>query len=93
MAPTAMKEPMASVDSPVRPWPMVQPMAVTPPKPISTAPRSCWRRSSSEANPSRRNLPVASDHSAAPITTPTAVAMPKLRRSDLSVHIIRSSSE
>ena len=38
------------------PWPTVQPIAVTPPKPISTAPTSWLRRSSSEAKPSQRKL-------------------------------------
>jgi len=40
MPATAMNEPIASVDSPESPWPTVQPSAVTPPNPISTAPTS-----------------------------------------------------
>ena len=54
----AMKEPIARVDTPDRPWPIVQPIAVTPPKPISTAPMSWVRRSSIEAKPSQRNCRV-----------------------------------
>lgn len=38
MAAKVMKAPSDSVDNPDSPCPMVQPMAVTPPKPISTAP-------------------------------------------------------
>jgi hypothetical protein len=45
------------------------------------------------ANPSQRNLPVASETAPAPSTTPTSDMMPKLGCSDLSVHSISSSSE
>ena len=56
MPATAMNDPMASVESPDKPWPMVHPSAVTPPKPISTAPISWLRRSSMEAKPSQRKV-------------------------------------
>jgi regulator of protease activity HflC (stomatin/prohibitin superfamily) len=59
MPATAMNEPMASVDKPDKPWPMVQPRAVTPPKPISMAPTSWLRRSPMEAKPSQRKLLLA----------------------------------
>ena len=36
IAANARNEPTASVDTPVMPWPIVQPSAVTPPKPIRT---------------------------------------------------------
>jgi len=38
MAANVIIEPMASVETPVSPWPIVQPSAVTPPNPISTPP-------------------------------------------------------
>jgi hypothetical protein len=60
MPATAMKEPIASVDSPDRPWPTVQPSAVTPPKPISTAPTSWLRRSPSRRSPPSGSFLVAS---------------------------------
>src|SRR5258708_288884 len=38
MARKARIDPSARVEKPVRPWPMVHPIAVTPPKPISWPP-------------------------------------------------------
>ena len=87
-----MNEPSASVAMPVMPCPTVQPMAVTPPKPISTAPKSCWRRSDTDAKPSQRKRPVARATTAAPATTPSTEAMPSVRCSEASVQSISSSS-
>src|SRR5665811_1732107 len=85
---SATKEPMASVETPDNPWPMVQPMAVTPPKPIRTAPSSRLRRSSKEAKPSpfHRKWPDGNAYAQDPIATPTALATPNDTLSDLSVH-------
>jgi len=91
MASSATIEPSASVETPVMPWPTVQPIAVTPPKPISPAPISWLRRSCIEAKPSQRKWPVSSATASEPSTTPPAQAMPKLACSDLSVHSISSS--
>src|SRR6185295_8271345 len=38
MAPKVRNEPIARVETPVIPWPTVQPSAITPPMPISAAP-------------------------------------------------------
>src|SRR6185437_7880517 len=46
MPAAAANDANASVDSPVRPWPIEQPRAIAPPAPISAAPpaeRSMWR--------------------------------------------------
>src|SRR5450432_3389876 len=55
----AITEPSARVDMPVNPWPIVQPRAVTPPKPINTPPTIWLTRSSTDANPSQRKVRVA----------------------------------
>ena len=56
IAPKARNEPSASVDTPVSPCPIVQPSAVTPPKPIRMPPTTWLARSSTdrEALPAER---------------------------------------
>ena len=71
-----MKLPSASVDRPLSPWPMVQPMAVTPPTPMSTAPTRWLAVSSVPAKPSQRKLRVARATAAEPSTTPATATMP-----------------
>src|SRR5215470_512191 len=78
IAATASSEPSASVESPVSPCPIVQPRAVTPPKPINTPPTIWLTRSSTEANPSQRNVRVASATPAEPTANPRTPAMPKV---------------
>ena len=56
IAASARNEPTASVDTPVIPCPIVQPSAVTPPKPISTPPTMWLATSSVEPKPSQRNV-------------------------------------
>ncbi len=71
-----MIEPSARVEMPETPWPIVQPSAVTPPKPIS-APPIMWRAvSAASLKPSQRKLPLASAYAAEPAMTPAAEAMP-----------------
>src|ERR1035437_4181407 len=84
---TAIKEPIDKVERPDRPCPIVQPRAVTPPKPIKIAPNNWARRSSNEANPSpfQRKLPDANAYAQEPNATPTAAATPKVTLSDVSV--------
>src|SRR5215468_3102531 len=81
-----MSDPMAKVESPVSPCPIVQPSAVTPPKPINTPPTIWLTRSSMEAKPSQRNVRVASAMPADPTTIPTTPAMPKVTTRDWSLH-------
>ena len=59
IAKNAMNEPRASVDTPVIPWPMVQPIASTPPKPMSAPPTTWAMRSFASRKLSRRNVRVA----------------------------------
>ena len=53
-------EPSASVENPVIAWPMVQPSAVIPPKPISRPPTTWFAVSSASRKPSQRKVRVAS---------------------------------
>ena len=55
---------------------MVQPIAVTPPTPISTAPTRWLAVSSTLPNPSQRKLRVASATAAEPSTMPSTLTMP-----------------
>ncbi|MNX35515.1 hypothetical protein D3C86_657830 [compost metagenome] len=59
---------------------MVQPMAVTPPMPMSTAPVAWCARSPVPAKPSQRNSRDHSACSAAPATTPATDTMPSVSR-------------
>lgn len=60
----------ASVAKAVTPWPTELPIAMTPPKPISTAPPT-WRPSSrGSSQASERNIPRHSDPASAPSMTP-----------------------
>ena len=60
MATKVTIEPSASVEKPVIPWPMVQPSAVMPPKPISMPPTMWFAVSSASRKPSQRKVRVAS---------------------------------
>src|SRR5512139_3040819 len=80
MATKARMEPSARVEKPVMPWPMVQPIASTPPKPIRIAPTRWLTKSRAEANHSMRKLRETSDHSREPATTPASAMMPKVSR-------------
>ena len=92
MPATAMKLPSDSVDRPDRPWPTVQPKAVTPPMPISTAPTTWLAVSSVPAKPSQRKRRVASAMMADPAMTPATLTMPKLRCLFASLYRISQSS-
>src|SRR5208282_406038 len=78
IAPRARNEPRARVEIPVRPWPIVQPSAQTPPNPINTPPTIWLTRSSVDANPSQRNVRVATATAADPTAIPSTPAMPKV---------------
>jgi hypothetical protein len=71
-----MIEPSARVEKPETPWPMVQPSAVMPPKPMSRPPRMCSAVSSASRKPSQRKVRYASAYAAEPAMTPAAEAMP-----------------
>ena len=85
IAPTARNEPSASVDTPESPWPIVQPSAVTPPKPISMPPTTWLARSSVVVKPSQRKVFVASAMPADPTSMPSTPAMPNVSTRDWSV--------
>ena len=76
MPATARKLPSDSVETPDKPWPIVQPNAVIPPTPISAAPARWFTRSSTPPKPSQRKLRLTSATAALPITTPAAAQMP-----------------
>ena len=75
---SAINEPSASVDTPVTPCPMVQPMASMPPKPINTAPIICVIRSFLWANHSMRNVLLINDHNSEPSITPNTAITPNV---------------
>ena len=58
------------------PWLIVQPMAVTPPTPMSAAPVRWCARSSVFAKPCQRNSRVYSACAAAPAMTPSTDTTP-----------------
>jgi hypothetical protein len=59
IATKVMMAPTDKVEKPVMPWPTVQPIAVTPPKPISTPPMMWRNMSCAETKCSQRNALVA----------------------------------
>ena len=85
-------EPSARVEKPVIPWPTVQPMATTPPKPISAAPIRWLAVSSTLAKPSQRKPLVRIDQAKEPAMTPSTVAMAKVTVRLVSDHSISNSS-
>src|SRR6266511_5625244 len=93
IAPTVSSEPIASVDTPVRPCPIVQPSAVTPPKPIITAPTTWLPTSSTEPKPSHRNERCAIAIAPEPTIIPSTPAIPNVTMRDWSVHRNSSSSK
>ena len=73
----ASKEVADKVDRPLKPWPMVQPRASTPPTPIKVPPameRSMWRGDSKPSSFQRRRSRALSKE---PATTPTTIMMVK----------------
>ena len=73
----AISDASASVENPVRPCPIEQPNAITPPAPISAAPppeRSMWR---GDWKPSKWKRPVNSAVARLPANTPNTVTIPK----------------
>ena len=78
MEPKARIEPSASVETPVTPWPMVQPMESTPPTPMSTPPATWLAKSAPEANHSMRNLFAKIAYRNEPTITPVRAITPKL---------------
>ena len=92
MPATAMKLPSDKVDNPDSPCPTVQPNAVTPPTPISTAPTTWLAVSSVPAKPSQRKLRVASATMAEPTMTPSTLTMPMVSSLPLSLNRISQSS-
>ena len=70
---------------------MVQPIAVTPPTPISTAPTMWLAVSSVPAKPSQRKLPPASATAAEPSTTPSTLTMPSVSTRLVSLNRISQS--
>src|SRR3569832_1832162 len=78
MATKVRMEPSARVEKPVTPWPMVQPIASTPPNPIRIAPTRWLKKSRTEANHSIRKLREITDHSEEPAITPASAMMPKV---------------
>jgi hypothetical protein len=91
MPANAMKLPSASVLTPDKPWPMVQPIAVTPPTPIRNAPPRWLAVSSAPAKTSQRKLRSASATSAAPSTTPNTQTMPSASTRLVSLNSISHS--
>jgi len=59
-----MIEPSARVETPEIAWPMVQPSAVMPPKPISIPPTTWLAVSAASRKPSQRNVRVAKAYAA-----------------------------
>ena len=91
MPPKAAKLPSASVLTPLKPWPMVQPSAVTPPAPISAAPTMWLAVSSAPAKPSQRKRPLPSATSAEPSATPKTLTMPSVSTRRVSLNRISQS--
>ena len=85
-------EPTASVEIPVSPWPIVQPSAVTPPKPIRTPPTMWLATSSTDPNPSQRNVRDTRAYAVDPAIMPSTPAMPKVTIRDWSLQSMSSSS-
>ena len=77
---------------PVSPWPIVQPSAVTPPKPMRTPPTMWLATSSTEPKPSQRNVFDTSAYANDPASMPSTPAMPKVTMRDWSLQSISSSS-
>ena len=77
MAAKVRNEPSASVETPVMPWPMVQPSAITPPSPISAAPARLRSVSPVSEKVVMRNRPMASAAAKAPMSAPNTLAVPK----------------
>jgi hypothetical protein len=63
---------------PVSPCPIVQPSAVTPPKPIITPPTMWFATSATEPKPSQRNERCAIAIPPDPTIMPSTPAMPKV---------------
>src|SRR5688572_29712287 len=78
MARKARIEPTARVETPVTAAPIVQPIASTPPVPISATPSACAPKSFQPANHSMRNSRASTAQMAEPSITPASAATPKL---------------
>jgi hypothetical protein len=89
---TATKLVMPSVEMPLSPCPTVQPMAVTPPTPMSTPPTRWLATSSVLPKPSQRKLRPASAATAEPSTTPKTDTMPRVSTLLLSLKNMSQSS-
>src|SRR5690606_20814041 len=92
MPATAMALVRLGVDSPDRPWPTVQPSAVTPPTPMQTAPTRCSAVSCVSRKPSQRKLRSINAQASEPTTTPTTVTTPKVSTLVVSLKKISQSS-
>src|SRR6185312_16635114 len=79
IAATATKLVALSVEMPLRPCPMVQPRAVTPPTPMNTAPDMWLATSSVLPKPSQRKRPIARAQAAEPSTMPNTETMPTVK--------------
>jgi hypothetical protein len=77
---------------PDRPCPTVQPMAQTPPTPISVAPTRWLAVSSASRKPSQRKLRDSSAYTAEPATTPNTDTMPSVSTLLLSLKNISQST-
>ncbi|MCY1384449.1 hypothetical protein D9M69_727060 [compost metagenome] len=80
------------VDRPERPWPTVQPSAVTPPTPMQKAPPRCRAVSCVLRKPSQRKLRSTRACTKAPTTTPTTLTTPSVSTLEVSLNRMSQSS-